>query len=149
MDWIHLYVNMTLNGRTVGISSTGVRALTGGLETKVQVVASFAVWTHCMIHWQALVAKKIPRAWSHDKNTPVETFLQDAKYVAPCTFHDIFDVKCPLWVALKEYSFFPPEQMNLHMVCFMWHWFYTCCCSSDLKCVLSGAISLMLRDVLN
>lgn len=33
---------------------------------------------------------------SHDKNVPEGTFLQDAQYVAPCTFRDIFDVKCPL-----------------------------------------------------
>ncbi|KAL1265252.1 hypothetical protein QQF64_003279 [Cirrhinus molitorella] len=49
--------------KCVGICSDGVRAMTGkhsGLVTKVQAVAPFAVWTHCMIHKQALAAKKMP-----------------------------------------------------------------------------------------
>lgn len=47
----------------VGICSDGARAMTGkysGLVTRVQAVAPNAVWTHCIIHRQALVAKKMP-----------------------------------------------------------------------------------------
>ncbi|XP_063786022.1 zinc finger BED domain-containing protein 5-like [Pseudophryne corroboree] len=49
--------------RCVGICSDGARAMTGknsGLVTRVQAVAPQAVWTHCIIHRQALVAKKMP-----------------------------------------------------------------------------------------
>ncbi len=43
------------------------------------------------------------------------TFSQDVKYIAPCTFCDIFDVKCPLSDAKRVFSFFP-EQMNVWYV---------------------------------
>lgn len=48
-------MNMTLNGRTV----CEMTSEHSGLVTKVQTVAPVAVWTHCMIHRQALVAKKM------------------------------------------------------------------------------------------
>ncbi len=37
-----------------------------------------------------------PYYCSHDENVPLGTFSQDAKYVVPCTFRDIFDVTCRL-----------------------------------------------------
>ncbi len=60
---------------------------------------------------------------------------------------DIFDVKCRLTGA-KEF-FFPQNRWTYIWSVFMWRWFYTCHRSSDLKCPLSGAITLMLCDVLN
>ncbi len=36
--------------------------------------------------------------WSHDENVPVRICSQDAKYIPPCSFCDIFDVKCPMSV---------------------------------------------------
>ena len=49
--------------RCCGICSDGARAMTGrhsGLVKRVQDVAPAAVWSHCIIHRQALAAKKMP-----------------------------------------------------------------------------------------
>ncbi|KAM4592425.1 zinc finger BED domain-containing protein 5-like [Odontesthes bonariensis] len=49
--------------RCCGICSDGARAMTGrrsGLITRIQQVAPAAVWSHCIIHRQALAAKKMP-----------------------------------------------------------------------------------------
>lgn len=49
--------------RCCGICSDGARAMTGrhsGLVKRVQDVAPTAVWSHCIIHRQALAAKKMP-----------------------------------------------------------------------------------------
>ncbi len=36
------------------------------------------------------------------------TFLQDEKYIAPCMFRDIFNVKCPLSDAKRVFVVVPP-----------------------------------------
>ncbi len=67
---------------------------------------------------------------SYGENVPVGTFLQDAKYVTPYTFCDIFDVKCPLSGAKRVFGFFPLEQMNVHMArftCITCHTLYITC----------------------
>ncbi|XP_064416286.1 zinc finger BED domain-containing protein 5-like [Latimeria chalumnae] len=54
-------------GRCFGICSDGARSMTGrhsGLVTRVQKVAPVAAWNHCMIHRQALAAKKMPQELS-------------------------------------------------------------------------------------
>ncbi|XP_064423610.1 zinc finger MYM-type protein 6-like [Latimeria chalumnae] len=54
-------------GRCFGICSDGARSMTGrhsGLVTRVQEVAPIAAWNHCMIHRQALAAKKMPQELS-------------------------------------------------------------------------------------
>ena len=50
--------------RCCGICMDGARAMTGrhsGLVKQVQTVAPAAVWRHCIIHRQALAAKKMPK----------------------------------------------------------------------------------------
>ncbi|XP_062254936.1 zinc finger BED domain-containing protein 5 [Platichthys flesus] len=50
--------------RCCGICTDGARAMTGrhsGLVKQVQTVAPAAVWRHCIIHRQALAAKKMPK----------------------------------------------------------------------------------------
>ncbi len=47
--------------RCVGLCMDGVQAMTGrehGLATRVQQVAPLVKWTHCMVHREALAAKK-------------------------------------------------------------------------------------------
>lgn len=61
------------------------------------------------------------------------TFLQDAKYIAPCVFRDIFNVKCPL-----------SEQMNIYSIwCILGDVGFVRRRSSALKCLLSGTITLI------
>ncbi|XP_032376013.1 zinc finger BED domain-containing protein 5-like [Etheostoma spectabile] len=51
-------------GRCCGICTDGARAMTGrhsGLVKKVQEVAPAAIWTHCIIHRQALATKRMPQ----------------------------------------------------------------------------------------
>lgn len=51
-------------GCCCGICTDGARAMTGrhsGLVKKVQEVAPAAVWTHCIIHRQALATKRMPQ----------------------------------------------------------------------------------------
>uniref|UniRef100_A0A8B9HXP2 BED-type domain-containing protein n=1 Tax=Astyanax mexicanus TaxID=7994 RepID=A0A8B9HXP2_ASTMX len=57
------YVHDINWNKCVGICPDGARAMNGkhsGLVTKVQAVAPLALWTHCMIHRQALAAKRMP-----------------------------------------------------------------------------------------
>jgi len=72
---------------------------------------------------------------AHWKNLPVATFLQNTKYVALCTFQDSFKVKDPVRGTLKV----------LNMATF----YFVGVCeyhrSSQLKCPVSGAKSLMLH----
>uniref|UniRef100_A0A3Q2PQY9 Uncharacterized protein n=1 Tax=Fundulus heteroclitus TaxID=8078 RepID=A0A3Q2PQY9_FUNHE len=49
-------------GRCCGVSTDGARAMRGrhsGLVKKVQEVAPTAIWTHCIIHRQALATKRM------------------------------------------------------------------------------------------
>uniref|UniRef100_A0A8P4GAE8 DUF4371 domain-containing protein n=1 Tax=Dicentrarchus labrax TaxID=13489 RepID=A0A8P4GAE8_DICLA len=49
--------------RCVGQCTDGARAMTGrerGLAARVQQVAPLVKWTHCMVHREALAAKKMP-----------------------------------------------------------------------------------------
>ncbi|KAL2101246.1 hypothetical protein ACEWY4_003007 [Coilia grayii] len=49
--------------RCVGLCTDGARAMTGrerGLAARVQQVAPLVKWTHCMVHREALAAKKMP-----------------------------------------------------------------------------------------
>ncbi len=48
--------------RCVGLCTDGAQAMTGrerGLAARVQQVAPFVKWTHCMVHREALAAKKM------------------------------------------------------------------------------------------
>lgn len=50
-------------GLYVGLCTDGARAMTGherGLAARVQQVAPLVKWTHCMVHREALAAKKMP-----------------------------------------------------------------------------------------
>ncbi|KAM3875808.1 ranBP-type and C3HC4-type zinc finger-containing protein 1-like [Diretmus argenteus] len=50
--------------RCFGICTDGARAMTGrhsGLVKQVQAVAPAAVWSHCIIHRQALATKRMPK----------------------------------------------------------------------------------------
>nr|XP_033506785.1 zinc finger BED domain-containing protein 5-like [Epinephelus lanceolatus] len=50
--------------RCCGICTDGARAMTGrhsGLVKQVQAVAPAAVWSHCIIHRQALATKRMPK----------------------------------------------------------------------------------------
>ncbi len=75
-----------------------------------------------------------------------ELFLQDAKYVVCFMTYSMW--KCPLSDSKRVFGIFSLEQVNIHMVRFIWCWFWTRHRSSDLKCPLSGTITLMLHDVL-
>ncbi len=47
--------------RCVGLCTDGAQAMTGrerGLAARVQQVAPLVKWTHCMVHREALAAKK-------------------------------------------------------------------------------------------
>ncbi|XP_060796340.1 zinc finger BED domain-containing protein 5-like [Neoarius graeffei] len=49
--------------RCVGLCTDGARAMTGreqGLAARVKQVAPLVKWTHCMVHREALAAKKMP-----------------------------------------------------------------------------------------
>ncbi|KAI2646701.1 Zinc finger BED domain-containing protein 5 [Labeo rohita] len=49
--------------RCVGLCTDGAQAMTGrerGLAARVQQVAPLVKWTHCMVHREALAAKKMP-----------------------------------------------------------------------------------------
>ncbi len=41
-------------------------------------------------------------------------FSQDVKYIAPCMFCDIFDVKCPLSGSKRVFSFSPGEDERVY-----------------------------------
>lgn len=50
--------------RCCGICTDGARAMTGrysGLVKQVQAVAPVDVWSHCIIHRQALATKRMPK----------------------------------------------------------------------------------------
>lgn len=57
-----------------------------GLVTKVQAVAPVAVWTHCMIHKQALAAYKMPPIMKQVMDEAVRT-VNAIKISATSTQH--------------------------------------------------------------
>src|SRR4029434_5004097 len=50
-------------GKCIGLCTDGARSMTGrerGLVARFQQVAPLVQWTHCMVHREALAAKKMP-----------------------------------------------------------------------------------------
>ncbi|KAL1277353.1 hypothetical protein QQF64_024026 [Cirrhinus molitorella] len=75
-----------------------------GLVTKVQAVAPFAVWMHCMVHRQALAAKNMPPDM---KQVMDEAFLAVNKMSATST--RLFKVLCQEMGAEHQQLLFPSE----------------------------------------
>ncbi len=60
---IFIRENVLAWDRCVGLCTDGAQAMTGrerGLAARVQQVAPLVKWTHCMVHREALAAKKMP-----------------------------------------------------------------------------------------